>query len=303
MKVIILLTLGFILCSGPTRADPPPATPNANDRPLPQVTVQSQREQIEHQAYEFVRKATRNPQFRDESLPRWNAPLCFAVAGLPTEQGLFALGRLGDVARAAGAKVAPRGCKYNFYVVFMAHPDAPLQKAFHRNPKAFDKCDGVPAVREFLTPSKPRAVRVWHNVKAFGSDGMPMGASGICSGVVVDQKDLPVNLQYFASRIERYDVIAFTLALVIVDTAYPQPLKLGQLVDYAAMAGLADIAADADLGDTPTVLRLFDEPPDQQPAGLTSWDEAFLGALYQTNQASRTQTSQIAVKMTQAIVH
>lgn len=303
MKAIILLTVGFILCSGPTRADPPPATPNANDRTLPQVTVESQRQQIEHQAYEFVRKATKNPQFREESLPRWNAPLCFAVAGLPTEQGLFALGRLADVARAAGAKVAPRGCKYNFYVVFMAHPDTPLQKAFHRNPKAFDKCDGVPAVREFLTPSKPRAVRVWHNVKAFGPDGMPMGASGVCSGVVVDRQDFPVNLQYFASRIERYDVIAFTLALVIVDTAYPQPLKLRQLVDYAAMAGLADVASDADLGDTPTVLRLFDEPPDQQPAGLTSWDEAFLGALYQTNQASRTQTSQIAVKMTQTIVH
>jgi len=56
------------------------------------------------------------------------------------------------------------------------------------------------------------------------------------------------------------------------------------------------------LGDTPTVLRLFDQPAEQQPAGLTPWDEAFLSALYQTDQASRTQTSQIAVKMTHAIV-
>jgi len=160
----------------------------------------------------------------------------------------------------------------------------------------------MPAVREFLTPAKPRAVRVWHNVKVFGSDGTPISATGLCSGVVVDRKDFPVNLQYFASRIERYDVIAFSLALVIVDTAYPAPVKLGQLIDYAAMAGLADIAVDADLGDTPTILRLFDQPSDQQPPGLTHWDEAFLNALYQTDQASRTQTSQIAVKMTRTIV-
>jgi len=300
--LLVLLLLGIALRCNLTHAEPPPENPSVNGRTLPQVTVESQRERIEHQAYEFVHKATRNPQFQDESLPRWNVPLCFAVAGLPTEQGLFALGRLSDIARAAGAKVARTGCKYNFFVVFAAQPDALLQKAFHHNPKAFDNCDGLPAIKEFLTPSRPRAVRVWHNVKAFRRDGIPIGASGLCGGVVVDRQDSPISLQYFPSRIERYDVIAFSLALVIVDTAYPKPVKLGQLVDYAAMVGLADIAVDADLGDTPTVLRLFEQPPDQQPAGLTRWDEAFLSALYQSDQASRTQTSQIAVKMTRSIV-
>jgi len=138
-RPLAILLLCIVLHGSPARAEPPSASPNSNDHALPQITIESQREKVEHQAYEFVRKATKNPQFRDESLPRWNVPLCFAVAGLPTEQGLFALGRLSDIARAAGAKVAPRGCRYNFYVVFMAHPDAQLQNAFHRNPKAFDK--------------------------------------------------------------------------------------------------------------------------------------------------------------------
>jgi hypothetical protein len=117
-----------------------------------------------------------------------------------------------------------------------------------------------------------------------------------------DGSEFPISLQYFPSRIERYDVIAFSLALVIVDTAYAQPVKLGQLVDYAAMVGLADIDLDAQLGDAPTVLRLFEQPPDQQPAGLTAWDEAFLGGLYHSDQATRTQASQIAVKMTRRIL-
>jgi hypothetical protein len=86
--------------------------------PTPQVTVEAHRTAVEHQAYDFVRKATENPQFRDESLPRWNVPVCFAVAGLPKDQGRFALGRLAEIARASGARVAQPGCKYNFYVVF-----------------------------------------------------------------------------------------------------------------------------------------------------------------------------------------
>ena len=302
-RLLSLLFLGIALRCNPTLAEPPPAeSPNVNGHTLPQVTIESQRKQIEHQAYEFVSKLTKNPQFRDESLPRWNVPLCFAVAGLPADQGLFALGRLSDIARAAGAKVAHAGCKYNFFVVFAAQPDLMLQKAFRRHPKSFDTCDGVPVIKEFLKPSKPRVVRVWHNVRAFQRDGIPIGSSGLCGGVVVDKKDLPISLQYSPSRIERYDIIAFSLALVIVDTAYPKPVKLGQLVDYAAMVGLADIALDPDVGDVPSVLRLFDQPPDQQPAGLTPWDEAFLSGLYHSDQAVRTQTSQIAVKMTGRIL-
>jgi len=271
--------------------------------PLPQVTIQSQREQIEHQAYDFVHKLTKNPQLHgDDSLPRWNAPLCFAVAGLPDEEGRYALGRLSDIARAAGAKVAPRGCKYNFIVVFAAKPDKLLQRAFHRYPKTFDHCSGLQEIKEFVAPSKPRPVRVWHNIREFRQDGLPLNVPGRCGGVVGDGDEFAISLQYFASRIERYDVIAFSLSLVIVDTAWSKPVKLGQLVDYAAMVGLADIDLDAQLGDTPTVLRLFDESPDQQPPGLTPWDEGFLSGLYHSDQANRTQASQIAVRLTRRIL-
>lgn len=271
--------------------------------PLPQVTIQSQREKIEHQAYDFVRKLTKNPQFQDDdSLPRWNMPVCFAVAGLPPDEGRYALGRLADIARTAGAKVAPAGCKYNFFVVFAPQPDKLLQKAFHRYPKAFDHCSGMQEIKEFITPSRPRAVRVWHNVREFRRDGMPLEAAGRCGGVMGDASEFAISLQYFPSRIERYDIIAFSLTMVVVDTAYPKPVKLGQLVDYAAMAGLAEIDLNAQMGDTPTILRLFDQPPEQQPPGLTPWDEGFLSGLYQSDQATKTQPSQIAVKLTRRIL-
>src|SRR3954454_12962378 len=86
---IVGLGLTAVLVSRWVIADPPasleanrvaaePANPNGADAPS-QVTVQARRQLIEHQASEFVRQATRDPRFRDESLPRWNAPICFAV--------------------------------------------------------------------------------------------------------------------------------------------------------------------------------------------------------------------------------
>ena len=114
--------------------------------------------------------------------------------------------------------------------------------------------------------------------------------------------EFPVSLEYFPSRIERYDVFAFSLALVVVDTAYREPIKLGQLVDYAAMVGLADIDLDMDLGEVPSILRLLNEPPEARPSGLTPWDEAFLSALYHSDQATQTQRSEIAIKMSHHIL-
>ena len=303
-KVAFLSIVGLALSTAPlsglTRAEPPPTS--IDERTLPQVTVEAQRKAIEHQAYDFVRKATQNPRFQDESLPRWNAPLCFAVAGLPAKEGLYALGRLAEIARTAGARVANAGCKYNFIVVFAAQPDTLLNKAFRLHPKSFDRCGGLPEIKKFLAPSKPGAVRVWHNSRLFTRDGIPIGSQRDCGGMSFDNNDFPISNQYLPSRIERYDVFAFSLALVIVDTAYPQPVRLGQLVDYAAMVGLADIALDASLGDAPSILRIFDQPPDAQPSGLTHWDEAFLSGLYHSDQATQTQRSQIAVKMSHDIL-
>jgi hypothetical protein len=294
-----ILALAVALPCGLAMAAPPPTS---NDQSTPaEVTIEARRKAIEHQAYDFVREATRNPRFQNESLPRWNAPVCFAVAGLPTEQGLFALGRLSEIARAAGVRVAPRGCKYNFYVVFAPQPDNLLKKAFRTASRALDRCEGLPAIREFLSPTKPRAVRVWHNVRPFTRDGMPIDVSGRCMGALADQKDFPVSLQYWPSHLERYDVKAFSLALVIVDTAYPKPLKLGQLVDFAALVGLADISVDPNVSDTPSILRVFDQAADEQAPGLTQWDSAFLSSLYQSDQAAVVQRSQMALKISHNI--
>jgi hypothetical protein len=112
-----------------------------------------------------------------------------------------------------------------------------------------------------------------------------------------DGREVPVSCQYYPSRITRYDVFGFSLALVVIDTTFRKAVKLGQVADFAAMVGLADIDPDADIGDAPSILGLFVASPDAPPSGLTTWDQAFLSALYHTDQSSSTQRSQIVVGM------
>jgi len=282
---------------GTADADPPSAMPPAEPDRQPDVIIRAQREALERRMGGFVRRITQDPRFYDESIPRWRAPVCFAVAGLPTREGSFVLARLSQIARSVGARIARRGCEYNFYVVFTPEPDKMLKQAYRLHRRLFDEDAGLPAIHRFLSPSKPQAVRVWHNASAVSKDGRPLDVDAACGSVAVGGHPVPISCQYFPSRITRYDVFGFSLALVVIDTTFPQGVKLGQVADFAAMVGLADIDLDADIGDAPSILRLFAASPHAPPSGLSSWDQAFLSALYHADQSSLTERSQIAARM------
>ncbi len=75
----------------------------------------------------------------------------------------------------------------------------------------------------------------------------------------------------------------------------------GQLADYVAMVGLAQLNADLQLGDAPTILTLFSGTPQAASAGMTDWDQAFLKALYDTDQRIKKQRSQISRDMVRVL--
>ena len=69
------------------------------------------------------------------------------------------------------------------------------------------------------------------------------------------------------------------------------------MASHIAMVGLAQIRMDAKLDDAPTILQLFSESKTPAPLGLSSWDQAFLKGLYDTEHADVTQPLAIAVSM------
>jgi len=314
-RALPALGLGLLtaFCGGATWALPPfvPVSPQAQadsstspdpDRAsLPQVTIEAQREALRRRVNGFVEGITHNPRYYEGAIPRWRAPLCFAVAGLPDEEGALVLARLSQIAASAGARVARRNCEYNFYLVLTSDPDQLIKRIYRGSHSVFDRDAGMPAIRRFLSPSNPEAVRVWHNAAITSRHDMPTSEDASCGAISADNRAPPVSCQYEASRLARGDVWGLTLAFVIVDTNRSQGLSYVQLADYAAMVGLTDVEIDPDVGNAPTILRLFAESPESRPAGLTAWDRAFLDALYHTDESSLTQRSEIAGRIIQDV--
>lgn len=250
----------------------------------------------------FVRSITGSTRFERNSVVRWRAPLCFDVQGLPENEAEFVRQRLAQIASNAGAEVHSRGCgngSYNFHVVFTLNSEQVAHDWYKRHRDLFDSNASRAQINRFLDPQEPGPVRVWHSGTLFGRDGFPL--IPVDPGSPVEPMPY-LNSQYDGgSRLTSEAFVGLNWALVIIDGRLANGAALASLTDYAAMVGLADLDLKANVGDAPTILRLFSAPPQERPSGLSSWDEAFLNALYHSGESARNLRAQITGTMVRAI--
>jgi hypothetical protein len=284
-RSLSVAALAALCCSNVSKTAAPPPSP------LPEVTVEAARADLEHRVEAFVRGITRNPGFSDdESLVRWNTPICLFAAGLTPEDVKFVLARLSQISSSAGAPLARTPCQPNFVIVATSEPDRVLEAWYARNNQLFG--NAMPAhIREFLESSRSRPVRVWYNINLGRK-------SGVRNGHFV-----PSNNRAESSPFVGNAAFDFFSIFAIIDTNRTEHVTRDQLADYVAMVGLMNVNLDADIGSAPSILRLFALSAEHQPSGLSSWDAAFLKALYQSNQASRTQRFEIAERIVHDISH
>jgi len=322
MSRSLSLSIGLVLlvCAPPATyaasADPQPITPTpapstdaggAKAEPpadqsktkLDTVTVEAQRERavLVRRVKKFVSGITQVP-FQD-SLAQWeNAiPICFAIAGMTRDYGEFTLNRLSKIAEAAGAPLAPDSCKPNFYVIATAVPDE-LVAAWSKHYFWIFGHAGSKKINDFATASTP--IRVWYNVVPYSADGTPCSdvsvlvAPGTFEGApICDQLD--THLRWGTVR-------DLSSVIVLIDTRRTRGITFDQLAAYIAMVGLAEIRADARVGDAPTILRLFSDSAHAPAEGLSTWDSAYLKALYHTSHSGRTQFLDLGKSMVAEIV-
>lgn len=232
----------------------------------------------------YVRGVTLNPGFSDsESLVRWNAPICLFVAGLPEEDLKTMSARLTQIISAAGAPIARQPCRPNFSIIVTSEPDRVLEAWYARDKQLFGDATSA-QIRRFLDSSGSRPIRVWRNIDRGRKAGTRLGHF------------VPSNNNAESSTFVRNAVLDFFSVFAIVDTNLAAHATLDQQTDYAAMAGLSNIDPDADIGGAPSILRLF-VPGATPPAGLSPWDAAFIKALYQSDQTSRSQRRDIAERV------
>jgi hypothetical protein len=240
------------------------------------VTVEAQRESIKRQVRTFV-SAIAMQRFGD-SRARWEKPtlLCPQVAGLPRGDGEFILARLSQVALVAGAPLGPEHCKANFYVIVTEKPNELLKGLEKKHPEMYTN-GYYTLIRKFESATSP--IRVWYNAELYDDYGRRLGGSA--SGT--------------ASNIAFSSMRDLTSVIVIVDTQRVREsgVTFGQIAAYIAMVGLAELRSDPKIGAAPTILSLFSTSGKERPPGLTSWDQAYLKALYHTSHWDRMQLAEI----------
>jgi hypothetical protein len=287
-SALSVAALAALCCSNVAKADQhrTPA-PSATESPpsLPGVTAEEARAALEHRVDAFVRAITRNPGLSDDdSIVRWNAPICLLVAGLTAEDVKIVSARLSQISSSAGAPLARAPCQPNFIIVATSEPDRVLNAWYARDNRLFG--DATPAlIRQFLEGFQSRPVRVWYNINMGRKSGMRNGHF------------IPSNTRAESSTFVGNAVLDLLSIFAIIDTNRTEHTTLDQLAAYVAMAGLTNVDLDADLGSAPSILRLFAPSAENQPSGLSSWDAAFLKALYQSNQTLRTQRFEIAARV------
>jgi hypothetical protein len=215
------------------------------------------------------------------------------VQGLPENENAFVAQRLTQIASGAGARIRSEGCgkgSYNFHVLFTLNAEQAAKDWYRHHRDLFEEnASSWSQIDAFVRPSTPGPVRVWHDATMFGNDGEPIFR--VDPGNPVES--LP-ELDYTGSHLMTPGKIGLNYAVVIVDGSRTNSAGLAPLADYVAMAGLADLDLAADLGNDPTILRLFTAPADARPAGLTAWDQAFLSALYHTTKSPKNSRADLA---------
>ena len=285
----------------------PDAVPDAADKPgLDQITVEARRERalLEHQVSSFVSAISAAPN--RESLARWTTPICPLVAGLPRGHGEFVLTRVSKIATDSDVPLAPENCRANFYVIVTADPDALLKAWIKREISIFGDAGGT-RIRAFLNSSRP--VRVWYNADLNTAEGLPLtahdGTAAVATGADMGGgalQGVPANDHALGFRLKHDEVRGLSSVIVLIDSRRARGVSFGQLADYVALIGLAELRLDANVGEAPTILHLFSES-DKAPPGLSPWDEYFLKALYHTEQTDVMQLSEIKISIVRDVLH
>jgi len=177
-------------------------------------------------------------------------------------------------------------------------PDQLIEKWYRRFPGLFDTCNGLGPVKQFLHSRQP--VRVFYNAK-FTSAGGPSAGDLILDGVNIPVPSDCLSTSTVGTYLHRGRVHELTSVIIVVDGRQTTAINMGQLADYIAMIGLAQIRVQADTGTAPSILHLF-QGSDPQPPGLSPWDEAFLHSLYTTEQSSVVEVPIIEGRMFKQIV-
>lgn len=240
----------------------------------------------------------------DGQISRWNQPLCPSVGGLDPAVAEIVAAKIRAVANDVGAKVGGDGCRANVVVTFTLDARG-LVAAMTRKRSQLLRA-ASPTERSLIRDSDA-PVRWWYAAATEGADGTPLTAesSALIGASVAGGLGIPSNGQQSFVNTTSSSLVrspfrsSLKAVTVVVDAPHATGAKLSDVAAYVAFVALARIKAPAPVPQAPSVLGLFSGTP----SGLTSWDIAYLKALYATavDRTAETQRSRMTVAMVKAL--
>jgi hypothetical protein len=237
---------------------------------------------------------------------RWRGPLCIGVLGIP-DKALAARvqGRIAAAAVDAGLATGKAGCRPNLTVAFTDDARGLVAEVRAR------KRSALPAFepRLFAALDSPRLpVRWWHVLGPAGAGG---GVGTPDSGALASASSNATQLgnvlpagpnavgtnSWNSSLIDTNLSVWARAGVAVVDVNLATGVSLDALADYVALVMIAPMRMPLGSPGVPSVLSLFE--PGAKPAGLTSWDRAFIKGLYriQMNRSAQRQRQQLLSAM------
>jgi len=262
-----------------------PAQEPRSSTQLQDVVVEGR--QLEALVRSFVNDVSQPANNR--GLARWNRPICVGAVNLRNDVGQYVVDRISDLARELEVEAGEPGCRPNILIVAAVDGAALATALVEDRPRNFDLRHngtdaGTRAFRNFRTGDQP--VRWWQI-------SMPINSDNGERAVRLPGDDQPPRIRVFsASRLRTQIRDDMVRSIIIVDVDRLGGASLVQLADYLALVALAQVDAESDTSDYPTILNLFEDPA-TAPEGLTDWDRSYLTALSEHDQLRINRNSQV----------
>ena len=227
----IAVTTLSILSAGataePQRKAVQQSAAESNAAAIDTVLVEAQRlRELERQISTFVSAITIHNQ--NDSLARWQAPICPLVAGLPFDKGKFVFQRVSQVASEAGIPLGSEDCTPNLLVVITREPEVLLRNWWRKQHRLFNQDRGVAGIERTIRTDAP--VRVFYNACS-----VPPGLATTFAPRVLAQ----CGSGTLGSKLTRGAVRAIYSVIIVVDAEQVKALELEPLTDYIALISLA----------------------------------------------------------------
>lgn len=295
MSVVALVSSLLLVAAAPDLFVRPTAQDQSTSLPDIEVTGVPTQERVQA----FVDRIAAPP--RGRGLARWSGALCPGTVNVARDVAEPILNRIADAARDLDIRVREPGCTPNLVIIFTTDGAALATSMVQDDPKVFDVGIGgiardAAALRAFRTSDAP--IRSWSlsfpvdsetGTRAVRAPGdSPSILSPDLLAAIGCSSDCPLAYApaingTMASRISSRIEDALFKTIVIVDVDRIGQVDAGQLGDYLAFIGLAQIDGEADTSSFDTVLNLFSGGEGR----MTEWDRAYLRALYESRSGRR----------------